>query len=65
LAYTSTKPPKKEIVDPRYELLKFSKNFGGVRTWTELNGKWAVPGINYGQKILKIHEKIMQEGELH
>lgn len=65
LGYTSTRPPKKEIVDPRYELLKFSKNFGGVRTWTELNGKWAVPGINYGQKILKIHEKIMREGELH
>lgn len=62
LGYASTLPPKKEIVDPRYMLLKNSKNFGSVKTWTELNGKWAVPGNNYGQKILKIHEKIMLEG---
>jgi len=62
LGYSSTMPPKKEIVDPRYTLVKHSKHFGTVKTWTELNGKWAVPGINYGQKILKIHEKIMLEG---
>lgn len=62
LGYSSTILPKKEIVDPRYTLLKNSPNFGGVKTWTELNGKWAVPGNNYGQKILKIHEKIMREG---
>ena len=61
LGYVSTEPPKKEIVDPRYNLLKSSKNFGGAKTWTELNGKWAVPGRNYGQKILKLHEKIMRE----
>lgn len=62
LGYASNLPPKKEIVDPRYRLLKSSKNFGRIKTWTELNGKWAVPGNNYGQKILKIHEKIMLEG---
>ncbi|WP_021170721.1 Mannosyl-glycoprotein endo-beta-N-acetylglucosaminidase [Sporomusa ovata DSM 2662] len=61
LGYASTEPPKKEIVDPRYNLLKCSKNFGGAKTWTDLNGKWAVPGTNYGQKILKIHAKIMRE----
>ncbi|MBP2662603.1 MAG: Mannosyl-glycoprotein endo-beta-N-acetylglucosamidase [Firmicutes bacterium] len=61
LGYTSTELPKKEIVDPRYNLLKNSKNFGVAKTWTELNGKWAVPGTTYGQKILKIHENIMRE----
>lgn len=61
LGYASTEPPKKEIVDPRYNLLKNSKNFGRAKTWTELNGKWAVPGSRYGQKILKIHESIMRE----
>jgi len=61
LGYASTEPPKKEIVDPRYNILKFSKSFGGAKTWTELNGKWAVPGTTYGQKILKIHAKILQE----
>lgn len=61
LGYASTKPPQKEIVDPRYNFIKGSKNFGSVKTWTELNGKWAVPGTGYGQKILQIHENIMQE----
>lgn len=59
--YASTEPPKKEIVDPRYNLLKSSKNFGIAKTWTELDGKWAVPGNGYGQKILKIHANILHE----
>ncbi|MDF2875036.1 MAG: Mannosyl-glycoprotein endo-beta-N-acetylglucosaminidase [Sporomusa sp.] len=59
LAYTSTKPPELEIVDPRYELVKRTAKFGQARTWTELNGKWAVPGTTYGQKILRIHQKIL------
>lgn len=61
LGYSSVETPKKEIVDPRYGLLKNSKNFGAAKTWTDLNGKWAVPGATYGQKILKIHERIMHE----
>jgi hypothetical protein len=61
VGYASKEPPKKEIVDPRYGLLKASGNFGGAKTWTELNGKWAMPGKTYGQKILRIHEQIMRE----
>lgn len=59
LAYASTRPPALAIVDPRYELVKRTGNFGQARTWTDLNGKWAVPGTTYGQKILRIHQKIL------
>jgi len=59
LAYATTRPPTLSVVDPRYELVKRSEKFGQSYTWTELNGKWAVPGKTYGQMILKIHEKII------
>jgi hypothetical protein len=61
LAYTTTRPPVMEIVDPRYTLLKSTDKFGQSLTWTDLNGKWAVPGKTYGQMILKIHENILME----
>lgn len=59
LVYASTKLPEQAIVDPRYDLVKRSANFGQARTWTDLNGKWAVPGKNYGQMILRIHQRIL------
>lgn len=59
LVYTSTKAPEHAIVDPRYDLVKRSPKFGQARTWTDLNGKWAVPGKTYGQMILRIHQKIL------
>lgn len=61
LAYAAVRPPQMEIVDPRYELLKRSGNFGKAVTWTDLNGKWAVPGKTYGQMILTIHQRILRE----
>lgn len=61
LAYSSKRPPRFPIVDPRYELLKKTDKFGNSVTWTDLNGKWAVPGKTYGQMILKIHERILAE----
>ena len=56
LAYTSKRPPKVEIVDPRYELIqKFRPQiFGKLTKWTELNGVWAVPGNHYGEDILNL-----------
>lgn len=56
LAYTSKRPPKIEIVDPRYELIqKFRPQiFGKLTKWTELNGVWAVPGNHYGEDILNL-----------
>ncbi len=59
VAYTTTRMPVLPIVDPRYELVKHSDKFAQSYTWTDLNGKWAVPGKTYGQMILKIHEKIL------
>lgn len=61
LAYVATRPPQLAIADPRYELVKKSSNFGKAITWTDLNGKWAVPGKTYGQMILTIHQKILRE----
>lgn len=60
LAYTTTRPPHTPIIDPRYELVKNSDKFAQSHTWTQLNGKWAVPGRTYGQMILKIHENIIR-----
>jgi hypothetical protein len=57
-AYASTKPlpDKYPIVDPRFDLV----NRGSASTWTALNGKWAVPGNNYGQSILNLYERMIQ-----
>lgn len=53
-AYASTKtlPERFPLVDPRFHLVQR----GSATTWQALNGKWAVPGTNYGQSILKIYE---------
>ncbi|KAB7705992.1 N-acetylmuramoyl-L-alanine amidase [Bacillus aerolatus] len=54
-AYASTKtlPDKYPLVDPRFNLV----TRGSASTWVALNGKWAVPGTNYGQSILNIYER--------
>lgn len=59
LAYTSTTPPRLVIVDPRYELIeKFRPQiFGKIKTWTGLNGVWAVPGKRYGHDILNLWQQ--------
>ena len=56
LSYASKRPPKVEIVDPRYELIKKFRPqiFGKLTKWTELNGVWAVPGNHYGEDILNL-----------
>lgn len=56
LSYTSKRPPRVEIVDPRYELIeKFRPQiFGKLTKWTDLNGVWAVPGNHYGEDILNL-----------
>jgi len=56
LAYTSKRPPREEIIDPRYELIKKFRPqiFGKLTKWTELNGVWAVPGNHYGEDILNL-----------
>jgi tetratricopeptide (TPR) repeat protein len=56
LSYSSKRPPKVEVVDPRYDLIrKFRPQiFGQLTKWTELNGVWAVPGNHYGEDILNL-----------
>lgn len=56
LSYTSKRPPKVEIVDPRYDLIKNFRPqiFGKLTKWTDLNGVWAVPGHHYGEDILNL-----------
>lgn len=54
-SYASTDPipsgyPK---IDPRFDLV----TRGSATTWTQLNGKWAVPGTTYGQSILSIFKR--------
>ncbi|UFU00249.1 N-acetylmuramoyl-L-alanine amidase [Radiobacillus kanasensis] len=57
-AYATTQPlPEKyELVDPRFDLV----SRGSASTWTQLNGKWAVPGDNYGQSILNLYERMIE-----
>jgi len=55
-AYANTEPLKTEKVDPRFELV----SRGSAPYWEELNGKWAVPGDGYGEKIIKIWKGILK-----
>lgn len=58
-AYASTQPLPSNIlkVDPRFDLVKR----GLCLTWESLNGHWAVPGVGYGEDIVKIHDAIAKE----
>jgi len=58
-AYASKDPlpatyPK---VDPRFDLV----TRGIAPGWLDLNGRWAVPGNQYGQLILKIYSKMLED----
>lgn len=59
-AYNTTDPlPLGEmLVDPRFSLVKR----GSATTWQALNGKWAVPGDNYGELILSLYSKMVKAG---
>jgi len=60
LAYATTRLPVEPIIDPRYEILaKIPAKYGQISTWQGLGGNWAVPGVGYGEKILKIHREIL------
>lgn len=52
LAYASTEKPDDNIVDPRYDLVRNSYGEKTLNRWQDLNGRWAVPGVGYGQSIL-------------
>ena len=52
-AYASTDPLVLECVDSRFDLVQR----GVAPTLEELNGRWAVPGEGYGQRIAQIVQK--------
>ena len=49
-AYATTEafPAEYELLDPRYKYVKR----GTAPRWIDLNGRWAVPGNNYGEEII-------------
>lgn len=53
-AYANTDPLATVKVDPRFDYVKR----GIAPNWIDLNGKWAVPGVGYGEKILTIYESM-------
>lgn len=61
LAYSSIRPPREGVVDPRYSLVRAVYSSSTIDTWPGLNGRWAVPGNNYGQEILQILNNIAKE----
>ncbi|WP_026580781.1 N-acetylmuramoyl-L-alanine amidase [Bacillus sp. J33] len=60
-AYASAKPLPDgyPLVDPRFDLVER----GSAPTWVGLNGKWAVPGTNYGQAILGMYERMINSAK--
>jgi peptidoglycan hydrolase-like protein with peptidoglycan-binding domain len=57
-ATTINLPPGELLVDPRFKFVKR----GSSKTWEALNGKWAVPGNDYGETILKIYNDMKERG---
>lgn len=49
-------PNQYPLVDPRFHLVER----GSAPTWTDLNGKWAVPGTTYGQSILDLYKRMLR-----
>lgn len=63
LAYSTAREPAKPIVDPRYDLVKsLPQYFAQCASWESLGGKWAIPGVGYGEKIVKILDYIKGGG---
>ena len=61
LAYATTRMPSEEIVDPRYSMVRDIYGSMTLPHWVDLNGRWAVPGTTYGQRIMNIFQQILQE----
>lgn len=59
LAYSSTRLPTTEIVDPRYNIVRKAYGAKTLNKWQDLNGRWAVPGRGYGQEILSMFRDIL------
>ena len=61
LAYTQSRRPSTEIIDPRYDLAhNIRLERGVVDTWYGLNGTWAM-GSLYCEKIMATYQKILMQ----
>lgn len=59
LAYSTSRDPLKPVVDPRFNIVRsLPYHSAQCSTWESLSGKWAVPGVGYGERIVKIIEAI-------
>lgn len=56
-ASTSELPAGQQLYDTRFSLVKR----GSAQYWEDLDGKWAVPGIGYGAKILRLQKQVMEK----
>lgn len=54
-AYATKDKLSTTCVDPRYNLV----SRGCAPSLEDLNGRWAVPGVGYGESILQIYETMM------
>lgn len=60
--YASTEPLQNENASPRAHFV----TRGIAPLWTDLNGRWAVPGATYGQKILGLFDRALEDvGDLY
>ncbi len=63
LAYATAREPLKPIVDPRYNIVRsLPQYFAQCYSWESLGGKWAIPGVGYGEKIVRILSYIKGDG---
>jgi hypothetical protein len=58
-AYANAEPLVNERVDPRFSLV----TRGSAPCWEDLNGRWAVPGGEYGQNILRLYGEAVEMTE--
>ncbi|MFC2949938.1 N-acetylmuramoyl-L-alanine amidase [Virgibacillus sediminis] len=56
-AVTAPLPEGYPRTDPRFDLVER----GSAPAWVDLNGKWAVPGDQYGQSILDLYGRMIGE----
>lgn len=60
-ATTAPLPSGAKLVDPRFSILQSAGLRGAAPTWEQLNGRWAVPGVGYGESIVQIGREIAAE----
>lgn len=58
-AYASKEALVNPCVDPRFNLV----TRGIAPNWTDLNGRWAVPGLTYGESILVVYNNLLSMDE--